>query len=344
MKTTRILLTVLLTLNLLAAASADLPLPYESSVSEAGEAFRVNNTYSGPGKSYGGWFEAAGAEGRGLYGRSTSTVPDANSYGGFFYAAGPKGRGVFGQSAGAQEGIGVKGWASNSGDVQNLGGHFVAAGLLGIGVYGWAESRDDTTNYGGYFQADGQRGVGVYAIGGPQGAAGVFEGNVRIDGASNGIIFPDGSKQTTAASPGAGGSSSAGGLPRPNYDSGWVNIVPGGSKALPHNLGGNVDNYFVDMQAKRTSPDAFGINNMNIGYYQDERASGIVSTHGARYQFLTTTGLSVSRMPGDTVCEYVRIRIWVYNQEWAGFQRSQGNRKVRQSTPSLKWPRLDLTL
>jgi hypothetical protein len=92
-----------------------------------------------------------------------------------------------------------------------------------------------------------------------------------------------------------------------------VNIVPGGTKSLTHNLGGNVDNYFVDMQAKRTSPDAFGINNMDIGYHQDERASGSVATRGAWYQFLTTTGLSVFRMPGDTSCQYVRIRIWVYN-------------------------------
>jgi hypothetical protein len=194
-----------LILGLMAPAGrAQLTLPYEGSVSEAGEAFRVNNTYTGTTRSYGGYFQAAGAEGRGVYGRCTNTVPDVNTYGGFFYAAGPKGRGVFGQSAGGQEGIGVKGWASNAGDVQNFGGHFCATGLQGIGVYGWAENLADTVNYGGYFQADGVFGIGIYAIGGPSGYAGQFEGDIKITGAGKGIVFPDGTKLATAGAGGGG--------------------------------------------------------------------------------------------------------------------------------------------
>jgi hypothetical protein len=86
------------------------------------------------------------------------------NYGGFFYASGVQGRGVFGQSEGSS-GIGVKGWASNAGDVQNYGGYFTATGSRGIGVYGWAENEGDVENYGGYFFAAGQRGTGVYGEG-----------------------------------------------------------------------------------------------------------------------------------------------------------------------------------
>jgi hypothetical protein len=295
------------------AASANLTLPYEGSVSEAGEAFRVNNTYAGTGRSYGGWFESAAPEGRGLYARATSTVPDANSYGGFFYAAGPQGRGVFGQSAGTQEGIGVKGWASNSGDVQNFGGHFCAAGLRGIGVYGWAENRGNGQNYGGYFLAEGNRGIGVFAMGGPNGYAGQFEGDLKIAGAGHGIVFPDGSRQTTAAgststSPTPGGTVACG-CPAPAYDSGWVAMTTGGqSKVLTHNLGGSLDDYTVDLQLKRNNIVGT-INVTNRGIGQD-----------FYYTNLTTQSLTVfgPQQVGIDYQAWVRVRIWLCTSKPSG--------------------------
>jgi hypothetical protein len=111
-------------------------------------------------QNYGGFFVAAGTEGRGVYGKAAST-DDAINYGGFFYASGVEGRGVFGQSAGSS-GIGVKGWASDDGDVENYGGHFCASGEGGVGVYGWAENTEGRSNYGGKFLAEGSCGVGVW--------------------------------------------------------------------------------------------------------------------------------------------------------------------------------------
>jgi hypothetical protein len=315
MKRVKMLALWVLILGLMAQVSrAQLTLPYEGSVSEAGEAFRVNNTYIGTTRSYGGYFQAAGAEGRGVYGRCTSTVADVNSYGGFFYAAGPKGRGVFGQSAGGQEGIGVKGWASNAGNVQNFGGHFCATGMQGIGVYGWAENTGDVENYGGYFLAQGNRGIGLFAMGGPYGSAGVFEGDLKITGAGNALVFPDGSRQTTAAKSSTnGGTAPVGGFPRPNYDSGWLTLAPGEGKYLAHNIGGNVDNYFVDMQVKDTPPgDAVGIHNHGIGGLYDRQGYLYL---GAGYNGLTNTGIYVWRGLDDSDhygAEQVRIRIWVY--------------------------------
>ena len=146
--------------------------------------------------------------------------------------------------------MGAKGWASYSGNVENYGGHFCATGLRGIGVYGWAENQGDGENYGGCFLAEGDRGIGLYAIGGPHGYAGQFEGDVRISGPGNAIVFPDGTRQYTAA--GSSGGTVAAACATPDYDSGWVDvpISPSGtsSKILTHNLGGNLDKYVVDLQ------------------------------------------------------------------------------------------------
>lgn len=174
--TTRKLAVLILMLSIMTvAADGDLTLPYYGRVSEDGYAFKISNTYDGAGSSYGG----------------------------FFYAAGTDGRGVFGQSAGTS-GIGVKGWASDSGNVLNYGGHFCAKGQQGVGVYGWAESTGNVQNYGGKFLAEGTRGIGIHATGGANGQAGVFDGDVKIVGSGKGIIFPDGSKLTTAFGSGSG--------------------------------------------------------------------------------------------------------------------------------------------
>jgi hypothetical protein len=256
------------------SASADLILPYNESVSviptsaAQGRAFRIVNTYEGYEKSYAGYFQTHGAEGRGICARSLSTAPDVKTYGGYFYTTGPQGRGVFGWSTGGIEGIGVKGWASNEGDVQNFGGHFCATGLQGIGVYGWAESLSpDAVNYGGFFQADGGQGVGLYAVGGPQGYAGIFEGDIMIAGDDKGIVFPDGSRQTTAANTNSSGCGSLA------YDSGWIQLtLPGQSVYLTHDVGGNIDDYVVDLDLKRENNAGTSyLTNKGVGteYYYD---------------------------------------------------------------------------
>jgi hypothetical protein len=76
------------------------------------------------GLNYGGFFEAAGNWGRGVYGEASGTGA-ANNYGGFFEAAGGNGVGVYGE-------------ASDTGTVNNYGGFFEAAGSNGRGVYGRA--------------------------------------------------------------------------------------------------------------------------------------------------------------------------------------------------------------
>jgi hypothetical protein len=178
MKAATMLTIVAVVLGLMAStAGAQLTLPYYDTYSGSAQeyAFKISNTNAGTGVTYGG----------------------------FFYANSGQGRGVFGQADG-DFGIGVKGWAKDSGNFLNYGGHFCATGQQGVGVYGWAENAGNVVNYGGKFVAQGVQGVGVHAKGGANGFAGVFEGDIKIVGAGKGIIFPDGTKQTTA---GGGGTS-----------------------------------------------------------------------------------------------------------------------------------------
>ncbi|MDX1776416.1 MAG: hypothetical protein R3297_07530, partial [Desulfobulbales bacterium] len=87
-------------------------------------------------------------------------------------------------------------------------------------------------------------------------------GNVAIDG---NIAFPDGTVQTTAAPV-------AGMFPRPAYDSGWVDIGWLETKALTHNLGGDPDNYVVDLTFKDLSSGV--VSNRGLGYDEYEFDGG----------------------------------------------------------------------
>jgi hypothetical protein len=96
------------------------------------------------------------------------------------------------------------------------------------------------------------------------------------------------------------------GFPRPAYDSGWVAVAQNSSMDFDHNLGGNVDNYVVDMQMKSTG--GAGINNIYIG----ANTTGEY-WYGAHWSQLTTTSSRVHREIDDNTAGQIRIRIWVYN-------------------------------
>jgi len=97
------------------------------------------------------------------------------------------------------------------------------------------------------------------------------------------------------------------GFPRPNYDSGWVSTNHGEKITLNHNIGGNVDNYVVDLQRKDYTP-THGINNFGIGvnYFHE-------TSFGVNWQQLTTDSITVWLHSDDGFGGQIRIRIWVYN-------------------------------
>ncbi len=138
-------------------------------------------TTGGDVTNYGGYFESPSKFGGGVYGLAT------NSYGGkglWGKATGDAGIGVYGETDGNINPA-VMGVASNSSGGKGVFGK--ALGASGVGVYGEATAASGT-NYGVYGTTNS-----------PTGYAGYFNGDVKVTGAGNGLVFPDGTKQTTAA-------------------------------------------------------------------------------------------------------------------------------------------------
>ena len=135
--------------------------------------------------------------GRGVYG-SASNSGDYTNYGGYFKAAGKYGQGVYGYATGSV-GPGVHGEASGS---------------TGMGVYGQA-SATSGTNFGVYGKTSSSAGYAGFFVGGRNYFAGdvgigtaspaeklEVSGNLKVSGTGNGLIFPDGTKLTTAVTAG----------------------------------------------------------------------------------------------------------------------------------------------
>ena len=99
-------------------------------------------------------------------------------------------------------------------------------------------------------------------------------------------------------------------FPRPAYDSGWIQVDPDGTgTTLVHNVGGNIDNYVVDFQARSSHPDMGGIHNW--GYGLERTAGG--SEYGHYYKALTTSSVVIHNGPDTWTPNELRFRIWVYN-------------------------------
>jgi hypothetical protein len=109
----------------------------------------------------------------------------------------------------------------------------------------------------------------------------------------------------------------------PAYDSGWIDLAQDTSQTLDHNLGGDLEDYLVDMQYRASSVDGvnlryyggvdFGVNPAP-GHIVDDRV-------GAYWRNLEDTTITVYRRPEDTYAEQVRIRIWIdsspnYDSGW----------------------------
>ncbi|HSO27558.1 MAG TPA: hypothetical protein VLS48_05770, partial [Anaerolineales bacterium] len=108
----------------------------------------------------------------------------------------------------------------------------------------------------------------------------------------------------------------------PAYDSGWVALAPDTAETLEHNLGGNPDDYIVDMQYW-----ASGVDGINQRYYGGADFGTKITVQnpddrvGAYWRSLNDTSISVYRRPEDVYAEKVRIRIWVdpfpdYDSGW----------------------------
>jgi len=103
------------------------------------------------------------------------------------------------------------------------------------------------------------------------------------------------------------------GFPRPDYDSGWQGVSKGQILTLQHNLGGDPNNYVIDMQFKSSDPywgvnqHAYGGDTINLSF-----PSGI-EKYGVYWKQLTNTQISIHRQPDDSRAPQIRVRIWVYD-------------------------------
>ena len=143
-----------------------------------------------------------------------------------------------------------------------------------------------------YLDDSGDVGIGTRS---PDAKLGV-EGDLKVTGAYKGNI---------SSSSGSDGAP----FPRPAYDSAWVPINQGEDLILTHGIGGNRDNYVVDMQFRHSS----GVNIYGLGYEVYEGYGGNTYRFGAYWAYLNTSSIKVHRGSSDDLAAEVRIRIWVYN-------------------------------
>lgn len=134
----------------------------------------------------------------------------------------------------------------------------------------------------------GNVGIGTADPGAKLGVA----GDLKVTGAFRGDI--------TSAS----GSDGAP-FPRPTYDSDWQTISPGEMKTLTHNIGGDRDNYVVDLAFKYTGDNR--VHSLGWGLYTS--SSGLHA--GAYWGYLTNSSISVYREDEDNLISQIRVRIWV---------------------------------
>jgi hypothetical protein len=99
-----------------------------------------------------------------------------------------------------------------------------------------------------------------------------------------------------------------GGFPAPNYDSGFVNVSTGETKTLTHNLLGDINNYFVDIEGYDTRNDSIGISNLYFGMMYD---AGV--QRGFYWKNLTNATIQLYRGTDDARAGALRIRIWTYS-------------------------------
>jgi len=98
----------------------------------------------------------------------------------------------------------------------------------------------------------------------------------------------------------------------PDYDSGWFTIDNGITESKIHNLGGNSDDYVVDLQFKDEG-DA-GVNQQFYGNNTYTENDGLaIYRQGAYWYFLTSENISIYREYNDSSAPKARVRIWNSN-------------------------------
>jgi hypothetical protein len=100
-------------------------------------------------------------------------------------------------------------------------------------------------------------------------------------------------------------------MPPPAYDSGWVAFAQDAAHTFTHNLGGNPDDYLVDMQSR--DPGSDGVNQRYYGGadFGAKITLGAVDNRvGAYWRSLNAASITAYRRPEDIYADEIRLRIW----------------------------------
>jgi hypothetical protein len=117
-----------------------------------------------------------------------------------------------------------------------------------------------------------------------------------------------GDLRVTGAFTGDNGPNNGAPFPRPAYDTGWLSPAPGQTVVMTHNIGVDVNKYFVDLQFQESG--GLGIHQYKYGVDRYVGVGDDTYRQGAYWHNLTTTTISITRETDDTHSDQVRVRIW----------------------------------
>ena len=214
------------------------------------------------------------SSGDGVVGEATATDKSG------LYGHSTNGPGVRGRS---EDGAGVVGWTGASDESAVLGNS-----EIGVGVSGRSQGNNGVL---GVTTSSNTAHAGVWARNDGAGVAIFSEGDLHVTGAFRGDIGP------------AGGAP----FPRPAYDSGWQPIWQNDVITLTHGLGGNPDNYVVDLQFL----DSWGERHHSAYGGRTFELAGEQYDFGCEWYGLNAQEIQVYRFRNDYNVLKARVRIWV---------------------------------
>ena len=138
------------------------------------------------------------------------------------------------------------------------------------------------------------------------------DGNAVHGISANGsAIYSEGDLYVTGAYRGDLGQIGGAPFPRPAYDSGWISMAKPDARILVHGLGGDPNNYVVDVQFQHHVHGRHHIGYGGITWRSYYNPADLVYEGGDWYG-LDDQQIIVTRAGDDDYIREVRVRIWVY--------------------------------
>jgi hypothetical protein len=179
------------------------------------------------------------------------------------------------------------------------------AGTVGSRECGVAGSGEDFGVYGSVHGSEAKAVAGEHMDSGSIGMLGTIDHGVYGRSSSGSAVYADGDLVVTGEVRGLHGNNHGAPFPRPVFDSGCVSIDHGEQLVLDHGIGGDEDDYVVDLTFRDPGSDV-GVNAIYLG-----GAFSGAGYRGASWRRLTSQDIGVFRYHADTLAPEVRIRVWV---------------------------------